>query len=77
MIHLQERRRHDLAGRIARATFPIRYSYGEFLDGFPCNIVGHHWVEVPELLRRSKRSDGRKMRFKCSRCFLTGGFTNR
>jgi hypothetical protein len=69
----RERRRRDLAGRVARATFPVRYSVGAFIEGFPCNVIGHHWVEIPRLRRRSKENDGRRMRFECSRCFLTVG----
>jgi hypothetical protein len=74
-----ERRRRDLHGRVARATWPARQKLHEFageLGDLPCRILGHHWVEVPELLRRSSHSDGKKMRFKCSRCYLTGGFSN-
>ena len=72
----RERRRRDLTGRVARATFPVRFSAGELIHGFPCNVIGHHWVEIPRLLRRSRVNDDRKMRFKCSRCSLTAGFTN-
>jgi hypothetical protein len=76
-----DRRRHDIAGRVARATYPIRTglleSFNDLSQELPCRLLGHHWVEVPEVLRRSAKSDGRKMRFKCSRCYLTAGFTNR
>lgn len=74
-----ERRRRDFRGRLARATWPAREALDGFLDDLgdlPCRVLGHRWREVPELLRRSSHSDGRKMRFKCSRCFLTAGFTN-
>jgi hypothetical protein len=47
-----------------------------FLEDFPCNMIGHHWVEVPEVLRRSSRNDGKRLRFKCSRCYMTGGFSS-
>lgn len=69
----RERRRRDLPGRVARAAFPVRHSVGAFIEGFPCNVIGHHWVEIPRSLRRSTVSDGHRMRFKCSRCFLMGG----
>jgi hypothetical protein len=68
----RERRRRDLAGRVARATYPVRNSVGEFIEGFPCNVIGHYWVEIPQPIRRSK-NDGHRMRFKCSRCVLMGG----
>ena len=75
-----DRRRHDIPGRILRATFPVRESLDAFLSDFPCNVIGHRWVEVPEVLRRSlyrgQVREGRRMRFRCSRCFMTGGFSN-
>lgn len=74
--HVQDRRRHDLRGRIARATFPVRYSFGEFIEGLPCNLIGHHFKEVPQShLSARDRARGR-MRFRCTRCFLMAGFTN-
>jgi len=72
----RERRRQDLFGRVARATYPAREAAGHVLEELPCRVLGHHWVEVPQTLRRSSRSDGSKLRFRCSRCFLVGGFTN-
>lgn len=69
----RERRRRDLRGRVARATYPVRSAVGEFVEGLPCNVIGHRWVEVPDGLRRHTVH---KMRFKCSRCHLSGGFTN-
>ena len=71
-----ERRRRDLRGRLARVSYPLREAADDFIEGFPCNVIGHNWVEVPEILRRSARSDGKKMRFKCSRCYMTAGFRN-
>ena len=72
----RERRRQDLPGRIARATYPVRQALQDFIEGFPCNVVGHRWVEIPESLRRSAKSDGSRMRFQCSRCSIVGGFSN-
>ena len=72
----RDRRRHDLVGRVARAIYPAREAAAHALEDLPCRLLGHHWVEVPQTLRRSSRSDGSKMRFRCSRCFLVGGFTN-
>jgi hypothetical protein len=68
-----ERRRRDLRGRVARATYPIRYAFGGFIDAFPCNVIGHRWVEVRDPRRRR---EGRRMRFTCSRCRMRAGFTN-
>jgi len=68
-----ERRRRDLRGRVARATYPVRYAVGELVDGFPCNVIGHRWVEIPD---PHGRREGRKIRFRCSRCSMTAGFTN-
>jgi len=72
----RERRRHNLAGRVTRASFPVRHSVGEFIAGFPCNVIGHHWVEIPRPLWRSRVDHRRRMHFKCSRCLLNGQFTN-
>jgi hypothetical protein len=68
-----ERRRRDLHGRVARATYPARHAVGEFVDGFPCTFIGHRWVEVPDAMRRR---EGRRMLFRCRRCFMTATFTN-
>ncbi len=72
-LDFPERRRRDLRGRVARATYPVRHAVGEVIDGFPCNFIGHRWVEVREPARRRQ---GNKMRFRCSRCLMTAGFTN-
>ena len=69
-VVFRERRRRDLRGRVARAAYPVRAAVGEFIEGLPCNVIGHHWVEVKDPLRRQA---GRKMRFKCSRCYMSGG----
>jgi hypothetical protein len=71
-----DRRKRDVRGRLARATWPARQAVDSFLEDFPCNMIGHHWVEVPEVLRRSSRNDGKRLRFKCSRCYMTGGFSS-
>lgn len=73
---VRDRRRHDLAGRVARATYPDREAAAGAMESLPCRLLGHRWVEVPESLRRSARSDGAKMRFRCSRCSLVAGFSN-
>ncbi len=51
---------------------PLVEALDEFLHWFPCNIIGHHWVEIPESLRGGR--DRTRLRFRCSRCYLTGGF---
>ena len=76
MDTITERRRTDVKGRVARMTFPAREALTDFIGDFPCNLIGHHWVEIPRVLRVSRHSDGARMRFKCSRCYLTGGFSN-
>jgi hypothetical protein len=63
-----DRRRRDFRGRVARATYPVRYAVGEAIDGFPCNFIGHRWVEVPDPRRRRDR---RRMRIRCKRCLMT------
>jgi hypothetical protein len=68
-----ERRRRDLRGRVARATYPVRNAVGEFIGGFPCNVIGHRWIEVPD---PGRRKENRKMRFRCSRCSMSAGFSN-
>lgn len=77
----RDRRRHTPIARLSRLTYPARStvssSFTSFLSGFPCNIIGHRWVEVPEILRRSlyrgRVTQGR-LRFRCSWCSMTGGF---
>jgi hypothetical protein len=51
----------------------VRSAVGDFVEGLPCNVIGHRWVEVRDSVRRQT---GNKMHFKCSRCHTTGGFTN-
>jgi len=70
------RRRRDLVGRVARAIYPAREAAAHALEDLPCRLLGHNWVEIPATLRRSSRNDGSRMRFRCSRCFLVGGFSN-
>ena len=75
----QERRRRDLRGRMARAAFPVKESVDEFLDGLgdlPCRVLGHRWVEVPASHLSRRAREAHRMRFRCSRCFLMGGFSN-
>lgn len=72
-VVFRERRRRDLRGRVARATYPVRSAVSDFVEGLPCNVIGHRWVEVRDTRRRHS---GNKMHFKCSRCHMTGGFTN-
>jgi hypothetical protein len=73
-LHFRERRRRDLRGRIRRATYPVRNAVGLFIDGMPCNVIGHKWVEVGGRARRLKGD--KKMHFKCSRCNEVAAFTN-
>ncbi len=73
-IYRPERRRRDLRGRVARATYPVRHAVGDFIVSRPCKFVGHRWVEASRGLRRERGR--RKMRFKCSRCQLRAGFSN-
>jgi hypothetical protein len=68
-----ERRRRDLPGRLARATWPARRVLSGAVQNFPCNVIGHRWVEIPRAQRRTKHDDGRRMRFKCARCRLIAG----
>jgi hypothetical protein len=78
-IQVPDRRRHDLLARLARATFPVRSSVNELLDGLgdlPCRILGHRWKEVPSSHVSARAREAHRMRFRCSRCHLTAGFTN-
>jgi hypothetical protein len=72
--YLFERRRRDLRGRVARASYPVRQALGEFASGFPCNVIGHRWIEVRPGFG-GVAAQG-KMHFKCARCALSAGFTN-
>lgn len=77
-----QRRRTSLPARVSRLTYPVRRGLddflGSFLDSFPCNLIGHHWVEVPQSFRRGIRHDreGTALRFHCSRCHRAAGFSN-
>ena len=73
-LHLPERRRRDLRGRLARATYPVRHAVVEFVGGLPCNVIGHRWVEVRPAVRRA--AGGKSLRFNCSRCRMSAGFTS-
>jgi len=73
-LHFPERRRRNLRGRIARATYPVRTAVGGFIDGMPCNVIGHKWVEAGGRARRIQGD--KKMHFKCSRCATVATFTN-
>jgi hypothetical protein len=73
----------DTRGRSLWARFrrhvwwEIDHAWGEFLAGFPCNVLDHHWVEKPpSQTSRQGRAEGR-MEFKCSRCPVVAGFSNR
>ena len=68
-----ERRRRDLPGRLARATWPARKAVGGFVEGLPCNVIGHKWVEIPKAQRLAMFSDGKRLRFKCTRCHMIAG----
>lgn len=71
-----ERRRRDLVGRLARATWPAKQAFDDLTQDLPCRILGHKWVEVPATHMSARARDAHRMRFKCSRCYLTGGFSN-
>ena len=73
-LHFPERRRRTLRGRLARATYPVRTAVGGFIDGMPCTVIGHKWVEVGGRARRLKGD--KKLHFKCSRCAQVAAFTN-
>ena len=73
-LYRPDRRRRDLRGRLARATYPVRHAVGEFVYALPCKFVGHRWVEAS---RSNRRERGRKrLRFRCVRCRMHAGFTN-
>ncbi len=63
-----ERRRRDLPGRLTRVTWPARQAIGGFVEGLPCNVIGHKWVEIPIAKRRQLFSDAKPLRFRCSHC---------
>lgn len=73
-----DRRRTNLAGRIARATYPLRHiPVGEILAEAPCRLIGHDLWEVPLSLRKSKgNKDGARKLYKCKRCSLVSGSTS-
>jgi len=73
-----DRRRHGRRALIARATvgrlWPVVRAAEAFLEGWPCNTVGHRWVEIsPGLRSRAERASG-KVPFKCGRCGIRAGF---
>jgi hypothetical protein len=69
-----ERRRRDLKGRVARATWPLF----RFAECFPCNVFGHRWQEIPQSQLTPRERASGKMRFHCARagCTMRSGFTN-
>jgi hypothetical protein len=72
-FRVRNRRSRGLGGRVARLTWPVRMrakALSANLGDVPCQILGHKWVEIPELLRRSATSDGKRMRLRCARCYL-------
>ncbi len=73
-LYRPDRRRRDLRGRVARATYPVRHAVGEFIYALPCKFVGHRWVEASRSIRRERGH--KKIRFKCARCHMHAGFTN-
>jgi hypothetical protein len=70
-----ERRRRGIVPRVARLTFPARRAADDFLSGFPCTLIGHKWVEIPQSRRRKIYIDFNKIRFACSRCRKVADFT--
>jgi hypothetical protein len=73
-LYRPDRRRRDLRGRLARATYPVRHAVSGFVYALPCSFVGHRWVESSRSVRRERGR--KKIRFKCSRCNLHAGFTS-
>jgi len=72
-----DRRRKGFGPGVARLTYPARNAFDDLLQGFPCNLIGHSWVEVPQTLRRSARNQSaERMRFQCRRCSVLGGFSS-
>ena len=70
-----DRRRHGFVPRVARLTFPARRAADDFLAGFPCTLIGHRWVEIPQARRRKVYIDSARIRFECSRCHRNADFT--
>lgn len=54
---------------------PMSDGVSDWLTQLLCRVIGHNWREVPKSLRVSAWSDGSRLRFSCSRCGLTAGFT--
>lgn len=77
----RDRRRRDLAGRVARATYPMRAALGHSehpVGGFLCSVLGHTTArEVPYSLRsRHARAEG-LVEYACPRCGGRLGTTTR
>jgi hypothetical protein len=70
-----ERRKRDVRNRLRRATWTVRENLGDFIEGFPCNVIGHHWKHVPPALLSARARARGTMHFKCTRCFLMSGAT--
>ena len=70
-----DRRRRGFVPRVARLTFPARRAADDFVVGFPCTLIGHRWVEIPQSRRRKIFRDSYKIRFACSRCHKVADFT--
>lgn len=71
-----ERRRRGLRPLLARATWPVRRVVDRAIGGFPCNLVGHRWNEVPRSLRSPAARAMGRLEFACRRCSTRAGFSN-
>ena len=71
-----DRRRPGLGARIERVKYAVMVAVDAFMDGFPCNVINHNWVEIPRARSfYGKDWNTRPIHFKCSRCSMMAGFT--
>jgi hypothetical protein len=74
-IPAYDRRRRGVVPRLARLTYPARRATGDFFSGFPCTLIGHYWIEIPQKRRRTPRGELYPIRFHCKRCAVMADFT--
>lgn len=76
-----DRRRHDVVGRLARATYPMRYALGRSehpVGEIICQAWGHRRaVQVPYSFRSVHARRTGLVEWQCQRCGRRLGATTR
>jgi len=77
----QDRRRQDLAGKLARLTYPVRTAVSRSehpIGSLVCQAWGHRrTVQVPYSFRSAHARRAGQVEWECPRCKLRLGATTR